>query len=172
MQAALALTAQGKLSSYFITPRRLLQLLIAIQPNLKQNARSLTHLKSDEIYMYYSLASVQIATVRQVVRIFVSIPLRDHNKWFTLYKTQPLPVQLCNHSSAVSIKPDKQYLAVTLDNQYFMELDVEDVLACRVGVITVCPPMQPIYKPEGMSCLFALYVGVVITWRRRCATRK
>lgn len=103
LQTALDITALGRLSNYFLSPFNLLKILSRIEPTLKLGFSFLTNMHLNEMYLYYSIAEVHLATLSDRVRMFISIPMKQHNNYFQLYRPIAMPYQLDLKSASVII---------------------------------------------------------------------
>lgn len=159
LEAAIAITALGRLSQHFLPPTTFLEILLRVQPHLKQGNSFLTGLTIEKIYPYYDLCQVHLATMGPVIRLFVRVPIKETNKFFKLYKVVPLPYHLPGSSAAIIINPNNDFLAVTQDGQYHVEINSVELEYCQKTTLTICVPMTPIRKSHAKSCLFALYTG-------------
>lgn len=172
LTAALQDTALGKLSPYFLSPPMLLTVCIRAQTYLPVDVTFLTELHLDMMYLYYNMVQVTATlTPQHSLRLFIEIPLRAPNRVFGLYRAWPLPTPLGNHSAAAYIKPAFPYLAITQDQQAYLELDSTDLRACKKNVITVCPPQKPVRNPSQRTCLYSLFIGDVPKIQQVCDRR-
>lgn len=158
-QTALMDLSQNKISEYFMSPIALSYLLTHIEPLLTQEFSLLTPITLEDMYVYYnSLASVSVASIGDIMRLFVHIPIKSHNTFFNLYEALPLPFQLHNHSASFIIQPENKFLAITPNNELYTEInDINTV--CKTGWITICKPMRKIQRAKGKSCLKSLFTG-------------
>lgn len=159
LREAISITSLGKLSSYFLSPTRLLSILTAMQPHLPSDLRLLTNLRLDEMYMYYSIAKVHAVAIGTKLRLIVDIPIKAENRYFNLYHALPLPVVIDNTTAAIYISPPKPYFAITEDQLTFIELTTADLSTCTRGIIHVCPPLTALRRRSFPSCLSALFLG-------------
>lgn len=169
-QTALATTANHKLSPYFVSPSSLFKLLQTIQPTLTDGISLLTNLHIDEVYLYYSVATCNVAVINGVMRLFISIPLKSPNTYFELYRAVAFPTQLFNHTASIIIKPSHEYFAITPDRQLYMEFDTDMLLKCQRSSINICPPAMHIRKSHASTCLHALFMGNREETRNLCQT--
>lgn len=167
-ESALEFIALGKINSYFLPPSRLLQILEDITPYLGNDFQLLTNLKLDQMYIYYSVATVHAASIGNKIRLFVNIPIKATNRYFNLYQTKPLPTFINNQSAAMMIKSDYPYFAISDDRQTYIQLSTIDMMACTEGMIKICPPLKSIRKAIVKSCLYALFMGEEETTKKLC----
>lgn len=168
LETALTATASKKLSPFFVTPGKMLSLLTAIQPNLPAENSLLTNLILTDMYQYYSLCTVHAAIVGDRIRLYITVPIKTQNKFFYTYRALPLKSKLGNHSAALMYKPEFDYLAVTPDNQLYLELNNLDLDQCTDGSIRICPPTKQIRKATSQSCLYSLYIGSTEQAKKLC----
>lgn len=168
LENAISITAVGKLSSYFLTPTQLLRILTLIEPHLPQGCTLLSALTLDNMYIYYTLSTVHLAAYDGQIRLFAQLPIKEYNKYFNLFKAISLPYQVPNQTAAIEIVPSNDFLAVTPDGQYYVEMSHDDMSHCTRDSLTICAPMRPIMKSHHPSCLFALFSGDKIKVHQTC----
>lgn len=157
-QTALEIAALGRLSNYFISPEKLQEILAKINSGLGDGYSLLTNLEMNQMFLYYTLSTVRLATMHDRIRLFLTIPLKSHNTYFQLFRAIPLPFLITN-TTAVSIKVEYPFFAITQNREFYLELDAEDMSNCRSGFIKICPPTREILKTRSHTCLASLFMG-------------
>lgn len=168
LKEAITEIASGHLSTYFLSPRKLLKILTSIQPHLAIDLQLITNLRLDEMYIYFNTVAVHAVSYNTVLRIYVEIPLKAPNRFFELYKTAPLPLQINNLTTAMVINPTHPYFAITPDRQMYIEFLAQDMSECTTGTIRVCPPLTAVYRRGIPSCLSALFLGNEVGVHKLC----
>ena len=101
--------------------------------------------------------------VENGVHLVVEVPLCSNSDTFYLYQFLPLPVQLSTEAY-VRIAPEQQILAVGEVNGRgkapYIEMSLLDLAQCRrLGRVYLCSEQRVVHKPNGQTCLYALYVA-------------
>jgi hypothetical protein len=91
LQESLDLTSVGKLSSTLINPYNLSELLQQVNLHLPKGAQMLTGLSIEDMYVYYAVAAVHATDTFKSIRLFIEIPLRAADRYFTLHQAHSLP---------------------------------------------------------------------------------
>jgi hypothetical protein len=91
LQESLDLTSVGKLSSNLINPYNLSELLQQVILHLPKSTQMLTGLTIEDMYIYYAVAAVHATATFKSIRLFIEIPLRAADRYFTLYQAHSLP---------------------------------------------------------------------------------
>jgi Baculovirus F protein len=170
LEAALTVTADGRLSAFFVAPVKMLELLSTIQNNLPSGSSLLTNVELSDVYQYYNgLSDVYAAVVGDKIRLYITVPIKSNNKYFTMYSIKPLSTKIANQSIALRYKLAYDYLAVTPDHQNYIELSHLDLDQCKkvIGTI-ICPPLKNLNKANSISCIFALFLGLNEQVRKLC----
>jgi hypothetical protein len=155
---ALEVTSIHMLSPFFLPPSRLLSILYNIKDKLLDNITLITPLNLNETYLYYSLATVQAASYRDSIRLFIELPLKQPNRHYTLYRALEFPSLVSDNGLTVYVKPDTRYFAMCKDRLLHMLVHSESDLNCSGDTIKVCPPNLPVYTmvPACIVYLLAL----------------
>ena len=145
-----------KLSSFFLPPAKLMEILSDISTQLPTDLEISIPLGSSHLYSYYSDIQVTATSFKDKLRIFINIPLKSKNRQFKLFKFIPWPSALENNSSFVhSLDSDYHYLALSSDEMKFIHLTPEEAKECMAG-IKLCIPSSPVLQYPMRSCLYAL----------------
>jgi Baculovirus F protein len=114
------------------------------------------------------------------IDIFVHIPMAHKNDDLMLYEQIPIPVQIPNSSSFVSVKPDRNVLAISADGQRYKAMKIADLSRCtHTGQNYLCREENVYRKAESTpitntkkvvddeQCLYFLfqqnYAGINLT---------
>jgi hypothetical protein len=165
------LLSQLKISPYFLTPSQLFTILSDLQPRLPDGVNFVLPISSDNIYQYYALLTVTSATVGSKLMLYIHVPLRANENYFKLYKIIPLLSRVPHANFSIQIKPPNTHLAVSADQQRYMELSVEDLSSCSTTTFRLCEPMKAIVKATTMSCAYALFRNLESAIHETCDRR-
>jgi hypothetical protein len=91
MQESLDATSMGQLNSVFIKPYNLSVILQQVSLQLPVGLSMLTGLTVEEMYVYYTVATVHVVATSKSIRLFVDIPLKAADRYFELYQVHSLP---------------------------------------------------------------------------------
>lgn len=166
---ALEATALHKLSPHFISPTLLLDALKLVQNHLPNGLSLITSNFDKNLFIYYDIAIVKSVYFNNTLRLFAEIPLKAPGRYFNVYRALPLPYHTNKENTKLYIDSQETYLAVSEDGQYYIEFNIADLLLCKKGFITICPPFKPIRRITDISCLTSLYTGNTEEASKHCS---
>jgi hypothetical protein len=111
----------GQLSSVQINPYNLSVILQQVSLQLPAGLAMLTGLTVEEMYVYYTIATVHAVASSHTIR-FVDIPLKAADRYFELYQAHSLPFLQRDINKFVIIDEPFTYLAVAESRQFFAQL--------------------------------------------------
>ena len=159
MQESLDVTSNGKLSSVLINPHNLSEILQQVSLQLPAGLSMLTGLTIEEMYVYYTIATVHAVATSKSIRLFVEIPLKAADRYFELYQAHSLPFFQKNIGKYVMIDEAFTYLAVAESRQFFALITTSMLSRCTQDLYTVCPADMMLMSARDPSCLIALFLG-------------
>jgi len=155
----LDVTSNGKLSSVLINPYNLSEILQQVSLQLPVGLSMLTGLTVEDMYVYYTTATVHAVATSTSIRLFVEIPLKAADRYFELYQVHSLPFFYGRIGKFVMIDERFTYLAVAESRQFFALIPTHMLAKCTQDLYTVCPA-DMMLKPAGEpNCLTALFLG-------------
>ena len=86
LQEAIDVTSLGQLSSVLIHPYNLSVILQQVSLQLPAGLSMLTGLTVQEMYVYYTIATIHAVATSKNIRLFVDIPLKAADRYFELYQ--------------------------------------------------------------------------------------
>jgi len=101
----------------------------------------LTGLTVEEMYVYYTIATVHAVATSKSIRLFVDIPLKAADLYFELYQVHSLPFFHRGIGKFVMIDEAFTYLAVAENRQFFAQITpcTRMLSKCTQGLYTVYP---------------------------------
>jgi hypothetical protein len=139
LQESSDLTSVGKLSSTLVNPYNLSELLQQVNLHLPKGTSMLTGLSIEDMYIYYAVAAVHATATARSIRLFIDIPLRAADRYFTLYQAHSLPFFHEGIKRFMKVDEPFAYLAVAEDRQFFTTLTTEMLAECTADFYTICP---------------------------------
>jgi hypothetical protein len=139
LQEALDITSLGQLSSVLISPYNLSVILQQISLQLTAGLSMLTGLTVQEMYVYYTIATVHAVASSRNIRLFIEIPLKATDRYFELYQVRSLPFFHKGIGKFVMIDEPFTYLAVAESRQIFAVVTPYMLTKCTQEIYTVCP---------------------------------
>ena len=139
MQESLDVTSNGKLSSVLINPYTLSEILQQVSLQLPAGLSMLTGLTIEDMYVYYTIATVHAVATSKSIRLFVDIPLKAADRYFELYQVYSLPFFHKGIGKFVMIDEVFTYLAVAESRQFFAILPTYMLTRCMQDLYRVCP---------------------------------
>ena len=119
MQESLDVTSNGKLSSALISPYNLSEILQQVSLQLPAGLSMLTGLTIEDMYVYYTIATVHAVATSKSIRLFVDIPLKAADRYFELYQVHSLPFFHKGIGKFVMIDEVFTYFVVAESRQFF-----------------------------------------------------
>ncbi len=87
--------------------------------------------------------------------VAVHVPMTSLETVLTLWKWQGMPLFV--DGLVIEIRPAKRFIAVDKDQDYYVEVDPDDLAACKLlGRNYMCPQLQVLNGKDNPSCLFSL----------------
>jgi len=159
MQESLDVTSNGKLSSVLINLYNLSEILQQVSLQLLAGLSMLTGLTIEDMYVYYTIATVHAVATSKSIRLFVDIPLKAADRYFELYQVYSLPFFHKGIGKFVMIDEVFTYLAVAESRQFFAIIPTYMLSRCTQDLYTVCPADMMLKSAGEPSCPPALFLG-------------
>jgi hypothetical protein len=148
LHKSLDVTSNEKLSSVLINPYNLSEILQQVSLQLPAGLSMLTGLTVEDMYVYYTIATVHAVATSTSTRLFVEIPLKAADRYFELYQVHSLPFFYERIGKFVMIDERFTYLAVAESRQFFALIPTHTLAKCTQDLYTVCPADMTL-KPAG-----------------------
>ena len=158
-QESLDATSMGPLSSVLINPHNLSVTLQQVSLQLPAGLSMLTGLAVEEMYVYYTVATVHAVATSKSIRLFVDIPLKAADRYFKLYQVHSLPFLHQGIGKFVMIDEPFLYLAVAESRQFFALKTPYMLSKCAQKLYIVCPSDMVLRTAGEPDCLIALFLG-------------
>jgi len=159
LHESLDVTSNGKLSSVLINPYNLSEILQQVSLQLPAGLSMLAGLTVEDMYVYYTIATVHAVATSASIRLFVEIPLKVADRYFELYQVHSLPLFYERIGKFVMIDEEFTYLAVAESRQFFALIPTHMLAKCTQDLYTVCPVDMMIKTAGEPNCLTALFLG-------------
>jgi hypothetical protein len=159
LQESLDVTSIGQLSSVLINPYNLSVILQQVSLQLPTGLSMLTGLTVEEMYVYYTIATVHAVASSRNIRLFIEIPLKAADRYFELYQVHSLPFLQKDIGKFVMIDETFAYLAVAESRQFIALMTPYMLSKCTQGLYTVCPSYMVLRTAGKPNCLTALFLG-------------
>jgi hypothetical protein len=168
LQEPLDVTSNGKLSSVLIKPYNLSVILQQVSLQLPAGLSMLTGLTVEEMYMYYTIATVHAVATSKSIRLIIDIPLKAADRYFELYQAHSLPFFHKDIGNFVMIDEEFTYLAVAESRQFFALITQYMLSKYTQELYTVCPSDMMLRTAGESNCLTALFLGKTETMLAKC----
>ena len=166
---SLATLANGRLPPEILSPTRLSRLLTEIRDNLPPGWALTPVLRGADVWRAYQEAVVVTAAFAEGLRLFIHLPVYEFSHSFELYEVTGLPVYAQRLQRATTFEGLPRFLAVSQDQQTFLELETRDVEQCKGIDDMICPVRKAINrKNQRKSCAAALFLHQVDRIRTDC----
>ena len=130
LQESLDLTSLRKLSSALISPYNLSVILQQDSLQLPSGMSMLTGLTGEDMYVYYTIATVHAVATSQSLRLFIDIPLKAADSYFELYQVHSLPIFHEGINRYVMVEEPFSYIAVAENRQFFAVMTPHMLASC------------------------------------------
>jgi len=127
----------------------------------------LTGLTVEEMYVYYTVATVHAVAISKSIRLFVDIPIKD-DRYFELYQDHSLPFLHQGIGKFVMIDEPFSYLAVAESRQVFALMTPYMLSKCSQKLCIVCPSDMVLRTAGEPDCLIALFLGKTDIMLSKC----
>lgn len=169
LQESLDVTSNGQLSSILLPPEKLNSILKEVVPKLPTGLSLVINTEIDQIYHYYNLAKVSAIAYKNVIRLFINIPLQSNENQYELYSVKLLPYYDKSLAQFLTIKSDDKYLAVSMNQQKYAVLSESEKNQCMEPPYGVCPISIPLLSTvESSNCAYAMYSGDIKKIKELC----
>ncbi len=99
--------------------------------------------------------------------VAVHVPMTSLETVLTLWKWQGMPLYV--DGLVIEIRPAKRFIAVDKEQDYYVEVDPDDLAACKLlGSNYMCPQLQVLKGREHPSCLYSLLQNDAIGAQKNC----
>jgi hypothetical protein len=168
IQESLDITSNGKLSSVLINPQNLSDILQQVSLQLPAGLSMLTGLTVEEMYVYYTVATVHAVATSKSIKLLIEIPLKAADRYFELYQVHSFPFFHKGIGKFVMIDETFTYLAMAESRQFFTIITPYMLSKCTQNLYTVCPSDMVLRTAGEQSCLIALFLGKMDVVIKRC----
>jgi len=159
IQESLDVTSNGKPSSVLINPNNLSDILQQVSLQLPAGLSMMTGLTVEEMYVYYTVATVHAVATSKSIRLFTDIPLKAADRYFELYQVHSLLFFHKGIGKFVIIDETFTYLVVAESRQLFAVMTPYMLSKCTQDLYTVCPSDIVLRTAREQNCLTALFLG-------------
>jgi len=147
----------GKLSSVLINRYNLSDIL-QVSLQLPAGLTMLTGLSVENMYVYYTVATVHAVATSTNIRLLIDTPLKAADSYFELYQFHSLPFFHKGIGKFIMIDEAFTYLAVAENTQFFAIISPHMLLKCTQDLYTVCPSDMVLRTIREQVCLTALFL--------------
>ena len=128
----------------------------------------LTGLNVEDMYVYYTIATVHAVATSKSIRLFIDIPLKAADPYFELYQAHSSPFFHMCINRYVMVGEPFSYIAVAENRQLFAIMTAHMLASYVKDLYTVCPSDLVLRTPGGQNCLTALFLGKVDVMTQLC----
>lgn len=171
---ALELLHTGVLSSDLVPISSLKTVLNTISEDLARKYPNFELAYSD-ISQYYKMSRIHISRDLNLLYIHMQIPLRSLDSLFTVYKSTvyPLPVSqhhfnVTNVNAMTLVSGVSTYLAISLDQSFYIELTDSDINSCTGDDFLQCATPKALVRSSFLSCTSALFFSQLNIAYEKC----
>ena len=167
LEYSYTLLAMKKLPPQLFPPEQLKEVLRQVEERLPADWTLATG--PNDIWTIYQEARVLIAVANGQLRLFITVKLIHKSLEFIMYQVVNLPSSSINGTHKTMYAKLPQYLAVSADQQRFMELSSEDLWDCDLGIHKICHLHQVINKRYPIkTCAISLFLSDEKRWNENC----
>ena len=153
--AMIAQLANRKLPMQLIPYKNLQSMLSYISKQLPSGWSLIMSI--EDLWGYFKSARVSSLVIEGGLRVFIPLKLRTNENSFVLNKVTSVPVPMNDIGwSKKLILPE--YIAVSRDGRYYVELTIIEINECLINEIHVCPLTAPIRQVnENSPCVVRVF---------------
>ena len=167
--SAVELLTQNTLSPKLITPNELRELFNVISGILAQKYPNFQISNNDPNFLYH-LPNVYHYSTGNYLYVRIKIPLTSYNSIFRVYKTHqiPLPIPNGNASEATTIDNVGQYIGISDDSKFYIELSSEFYGKCQGDSVKYCADSLPVMDRNTLTCTAAIFLNEAKMAHEKC----
>ena len=128
----------------------------------------LTGLTVEEMYVYYTVATVHAVATPKSIRLFLDILLKATDRYFELYQFHSLPIFHKGIGKFVMTDETFTYLAVADSRQFFAVMTPYMLSKCTQNLYTECLSDIVLRTVREQNCLTALFLGKMDIVLKKC----
>jgi len=153
----------GKLPISFVNPTTLQNILRNVSLQMPENFELIAGTRIQNIYLYYKLISVTVMGDANGIKLFINVPLKTVESYFSLYKIIALPMRLID-DKLIRYQIDFPYFGLNHNQHDNVLLNEADLRRCTVSM-TVCPANMAVYSTQIVSCESSLFFQTADSYR-------
>jgi len=146
----------GRLSIKLVNPTVLQSILRNVTLRLPEGFELIAGTSIENIHLYYELTTVSIVANTHCINLFLNVPLKSANRYFTLFKVISLPTR-ASFDKFVQYSVDYSYLGIQNSQRAYLMLTEADYSRCKKASITICPANMPVLNTQTVTCLSSLF---------------
>ena len=146
---------RGYLPLHFIPISTLQTALDKIRHSLSGTSFQLAY---DDPNYYYYLQDIVYSRFEHQLYIHIKFPLKSEDTTFDLYqiKTFPTVIDYTRNESSL-IKIDNDFIGISMDTKYFIEISFEDYSLCHGNQLRRCDHIFTLRETASPSCALAIF---------------
>ena len=110
---------------------------------------------------YFQVKDILYSSSEEYLYLSIFIPLYSELSYFEIFNVITIPMSLNGtHSNTTRIRPNHQYLGVSVDEKNYLEFDHDFLSGCQGRELKVCKGTKSMRSTEYLSCLMALYLDL------------
>ena len=154
---------ENRLPIQLVTPFDLRKMIKHVEDNLREKFGDF-HVSVDNIGQFYAQNSISYGFDDSFIVIYIKIPITNLRSKFMVYETTvtstPLMANLTqNGNRSMEILNMSPYLAVAMDDSYYVELSQTEYQSCISNPFKKCPRSVTLKPMDQLSCTLAVYLG-------------
>lgn len=156
---ALELINSGKISSKLLPPHEFVNTLSHVEKMLPTHLKLVIPVNIEDIFLYYSLCSVQAIATKNGIRLVITVPLGSTDRQYDTYKIETIPLYNENLQHWIKWNIESDYLLISKDRQYFTSIRKQTLDECRNSHYYLCPNSIVVYHHTVGDCPFSLFIS-------------
>lgn len=148
----------GKINPIILTPEQLAKQIELIKSKISRDLM----IKSENLAQLYHTMAVQASLTRDRILLVISIPLKI-NEHYQLFRLIPIPTHRSSNED-ISIQPEFEYLAASLDRNTFYVMHQSELNACdKLDSTYSCNQNAAIIsvnQESGNKCEINMFMGI------------
>lgn len=163
LQFQLAMTelTEGKVPMKFVNISTMQSILNHIDRQVLSSYGDSFKLVSRQPLYHYHIKDISYTRSDKFIYIAINIPITNTGGELSVYRVDSNAVALNDDGGATHVVGLADFFAITADNNYFMEMSVDEYVTCRGELLKICPTQRSLRTIDQMTCACSIFVDDV-----------
>jgi hypothetical protein len=112
------------------------------------------------MHIFYASVSITAFATPEAMRLVIQIPLRTESRTYLVYTPVPVPTFEPVLGKFAYVQVEDKRIAISSDKRSYAELTPSYLQNFRVGAVTICESMAPIFERSYETCLIVYFLEI------------